>query len=164
VSKAAFTQQALARAGFVGWIPFKRIREGDQVPRSGGIYVVVRTASGEPEFLKTNPGGRFKGRDPTVPEEALRLNWVDGAEVVYIGKADELRRRLRHFADFGAGKPIGHWGGRLLWQLAESETLLVVWKETPGEIPVDAESALIAAFRATFGKPPFANDPQRLGG
>lgn len=164
MSKRAFTRQALARAGFVGWVPFKQMREEDQVPRSGGVYVVVRTSTGKPEFLEANPGGRFKGKDPTVPDETLRLNWVDGAEVVYIGQANELRRRLRQFADFGAGKPIGHWGGRLIWQLAESETLLVAWKETPAEVPVDAETALIADFRAAFGKPPYANDPHRLGG
>jgi hypothetical protein len=50
---------------------------------------------------------------------ALIANWVDGAEVVYIGKADQLKRRLTQFADFGGGKPIGHWGGRLIWQLHE---------------------------------------------
>jgi hypothetical protein len=98
-----------------------------------------------------------------VPAETLRLNWVDGAEVLYIGKADQLRPQLRQFADFGAGKPIGHWGGPLIWQMAESETLLVAWKETPGEVPVAAEAALIADFRAALGKPPYANDPHRLG-
>jgi excinuclease UvrABC nuclease subunit len=35
---------------------------------------------------------------------------VIGAEVVYIGKADNLRRRLREFARFGVSAPIGHWG------------------------------------------------------
>ena len=164
MSKRAFTRQALERAGFVGWVPFNQMREEDQVPRSGGVYVVVRASTDKPEFLEANPGGRFKGKNPTVPDETLRLNWVDSAEVVYIGKADDLRRRLRQFADFGAGKPIGHWGGRLIWQLAESDTLLIAWKETPGEVPVDAETALIADFRAAFGKPPYANDPHRLGG
>jgi len=99
-----------------------------------------------------------------VPEAALTSNWVDRAEVVYIGKADELRRRLRQFADFGSGRPIGHWGGRLIWQLADSERLLVAWKETPGRIPREVEADLIARFRGIYGKPPYANDPHRLGG
>lgn len=117
-----------------------------------------------PEFLKANPGGRFKGKDPTVREQALSANWVERAEVVYIGKADELRRRLRQFADLGAGKPVGHWGGRLVWQLADSETLLVAWKETPGEVPVAVEAYLLAEFRVAYGKAPFANDPHKFGG
>jgi hypothetical protein len=98
-----------------------------------------------------------------VPREALIANWVDGAEVVYIGKADQLRRRLTQFADFGAGKPIGHWGGRLIWQLPNIGALLVAWKETPGRVPVEVEAELIEQYRLTYGKPPFANDPHRLG-
>ena len=129
----------------------------------GGVYVVACDQRQPPEFLNANPGGQFKGKDPTVADAALRANWVAGAEVVYIGKADELRRRLRQFGDFGAGKPIGHWGGRLIWQLAQPGTLLVAWKETPDRIPRDVEVALLDRFRAIYGKPPFANDPHRLG-
>lgn len=79
------------------------------------------------------------------------------------GKADQLKRRLTQFADFGAGKPVGHWGGRLIWQLPNVDALRVAWKETPGQVPVKVESELIAAFRQVHGKPPFANDPHRLG-
>jgi hypothetical protein len=70
----------------------------------------------------------------------------------------------RQFAAFGAGKPIGHWGGRLIWQLADSDKLLVAWKETPGEVPRNVETDLITEFRNHYGKPPFANDPHLLGG
>jgi len=160
-----FRRTALTRDGFAGWVRFEALRaQIDQVPSVGGVYVVVRESHGRPEFLDANPGGRFKGRDPTVPFEVLRANWVDDAEVVYIGKADQLRRRLRQFADFGAGHPIGHWGGRLIWQLADSEMLLVAWKRTLAEVvPRAAEAELIARFRAAYGKPPFANDPHLLG-
>jgi hypothetical protein len=159
-----FTRASLKAEGFVGWVSFKQMLHQDVVPSAGGIYVITRSATGQPKFLKANPGGRFKGKDPTVSEEALRDNWVAGAEIVYIGKADELRRRLRQFADFGAGKPVGHWGGRLIWQLRESKNLLVAWKETPSGSPVRAEAALIAEFRDLYRKPPFANEPHRLGG
>jgi hypothetical protein len=78
-------------------------------------------------------------------------------------KANSLRRRLREFARFGAGEPIGHWGGRLIWQLQDSTALQVAWKETPGRIPRAIEAEMIAAFRVEFAKPPFANEPHRLG-
>lgn len=159
----SFTRTVLETDGFTGWVTFKQMSDEDRAPRVGGIYVVARRSAGNPEFLDANPGGRFKGKDPSVSEEALRLNWVDDAEVLYIGKADDLRRRLRQFADFGAGNPIGHWGGRLIWQLAEAETLLVAWKETPGKVPRHEEARLINEFRDHYGKPPFANDPHRLG-
>jgi hypothetical protein len=158
-----FTRASLKAEGFVGWVSFKQMLNQDRVPRTGGVYVITRSTSGDPKFLQANPGGRFKGKDPTVAEEALRANWVAGAEIIYIGKADDLRRRLGQFADFGAGKPVGHWGGRLIWQLAESKNLLVAWKETPSDVPVQVEAALIAQFRDQYGKPPFANEPHRLG-
>src|SRR5207253_5123565 len=147
-----FTRPSLEAAGFVGWVRFSAIR-ASVCPSSGGVYVI--TYGGPTTFAERSCGGWFKGKDPTVPREALEANWVDGAEVVYIGKADQLKRRLTQFADFGAGKPVGHWGGRLIWQLPNIETLLIAWKETPGQVPVEVESELIAAFRQAHGKPPF---------
>jgi hypothetical protein len=52
----------------------------------------------------------------------------------------------------------------LIWQLDQSERLLVAWKTLPTETdPPAVEKAMIAAFRNDYGKPPFANDPDRLG-
>lgn len=125
--------------------------------------MITYSGRNPPTFAERSCGGWFKGKDPTVPLEALDANWVDGAEVVYIGKADELKRRLTQFADFGTGKAIGHWGGRLIWQLPSIDQLLVAWMETPGRVPVEVEAELIASFRQAYGKPPFANNPHRLG-
>ena len=125
--------------------------------------MVTLDSSNPPQFADRSCGGWFKGKDPTVSLETLRLNWVDDAEVVYIGKADLLRRRLREYADFGTGKPVGHYGGRLIWQLSNTDALRVAWKETPEQSPLAVEREMLAAFRNSYGKPPFANDPHRLG-
>ena len=143
-------------------MPFATLR-GSRCPTAGGVYVVTYEADGPIIFAKQSCGGWFKGKDPTVALAALTTNWIDGAEVVYIGKADQLKRRLTQYADFGAGKPVGHWGGRLIWQLPGIDRLLVAWKETPGRIPVEVEAELVGQFRRAYGKPPFANDPHRLG-
>ena len=158
-----FSFAALSDAGFEGWLPFDRLLEADPCPQGGGVYVVNLPSGGLSRFSATSCGGWFKGKDPTVPMEALTANWVNGAETVYIGKADNLRRRLREFAKFGSGHPIGHWGGRLIWQLENRSDLQVAWKLTPGLNPLSVEAQLIADFRAEYGKPPFANDPHRLG-
>ena len=158
-----WTRTELETAGFLGWRRFAALDvEGDPLPRVGGVYVVHRP-SGGPKFLAINPAGRFKGRDPSVSAVALRANWVPDAEVIYIGKADVLRRRLLQYKRFGEGEPIGHWGGRLIWQLADSAALLVAWHDTTGRVPREVETEMIAAFKRAFGKPPFANEPHRLG-
>lgn len=154
--RADWTPAALQGEGFVGWVTFEEL--GGRLPRvssGAGVYVVVRDSAADPEFLGANPGGRFKGRDPTVGLDALRANWVGDATVLYIGKADNLRRRLRQYMRYGEGVPVGHWGGRLIWQLADARDLLVGWRETPGRIPKEVETRLIAAFRRAYDKPPF---------
>lgn len=155
-----FTRVGLEEAGFRAWVRFEEVRSAD-CPAAGGVYVVAY--GGAPQFASESCGGWFKGKNPSISAEALSANWVEGAEVVYIGKADVLKRRLTEFADFGAGKPIGHWGGRLIWQLDDVAALRVAWKETPGRVPAMVEASLIAEFRRSYGKPPFANEPHRLG-
>ena len=162
-TRDTFSRSQLETAGFVGWVTFDHLQDADQCPTSGGVYIVSRADQNEPCFLDRSCGGWFKDRDPTVPHDNLVANWVEDAEVVYIGKANNLRRRLREFAKFGAGHKIGHWGGRLIWQLGESSRLLVAWKETPGFDPVAVETDMIAQFRGAYGQPPLANDPHRLG-
>lgn len=157
-----FDRISLEAAGFTGWLTFPEARASNAIPATGGVYVVTYSGGSPVAFLPSNPGGRFKGRDPTVTASALSANWLD-ADVVYIGKADQLRRRICQFADFGAGKPIGHWGGRLIWQLSNAHDLRIAWKETPGEVPLVVEAQLISRFREQYGKPPFANNPHMLG-
>jgi hypothetical protein len=160
---AGFHRPALEQEGFVGWLSFPEARNSSLCPHSGGVYVVVYEGPQPTSFSDANPAGRFKGQDPSVPLASLTANWVPDAKVVYIGKADQLRRRITQFADFGAGKPIGHWGGRLIWQLPRTDLLTIAWRETPERVPVEVEAELIALFRQQHGKPPFANNPHLLG-
>jgi hypothetical protein len=133
------------------------------VPREQGVYVVLRLQRGVPEFLPENPGGRFKGQDPTVSIDRLRSTWVEGPIVIYIGKAGSrggnatLRSRLFAYMEFGRGRPVGHWGGRYIWQLACSSDFVVSWRPTPGQAPVMVERGLIQQFKGIYGMYPFAN-------
>lgn len=118
---------------------------------------MLRPVSVEPTLVATSPAGWFKGRDPSVSVDELQNAWVPGAEVLYIGKAGELRRRLNEYRRHGEGLQVGHWGGRYIWQLADTDLLLVAWQRTPDLDPAGVESRLIAEFVTSYGRRPFAN-------
>lgn len=158
---ASFRRSDLVSAGFTGWRTWEQLRRSDfaEVPAAPAAYVVARASADSPTFLDASPGGWHKGKDPTVPVGTLVEKWVTGAEVVYIGKANVANRRLRQFARFGGGHRVGHWGGRYIWQLADSGALVVAWHAICWqESAREYEKRLLARFAETHGgMRPFAN-------
>ena len=144
--------------GFEGFIPVAKLREATSIlPENAGVYVVIRKSDVAPQFLEKGTGGFFKGKNPNVSIEELTDNYVTESKTVYIGKAANLRKRVGQLLSFGAGAAIGHWGGRFLWQLADSVGLIVAWKITPGCDPRAIETQMIRSFVSVHGKRPFAN-------
>lgn len=144
--------------GFTGFVPVSKLRStASLLPDSGGVYIVVRDSDNSPEFLANGTGGFFKGKNPNVGLEELESSYVAGSKVVYIGKATSLKKRVGQLLRFGAGSAVGHWGGRYLWQLADSDNLLIAWKTTPTTDPRAEEIKMLEEFVSRHGKLPFAN-------
>ena len=158
---SSFLRSDLEAAGFRGWRTWDALRASGftGVCRGPAAYVVYRPSAGPPTFLTDNPAHHFKGKDPSVAIDTLGANWVAGAHVIYIGKAEVADRRVKQFADFGAGRPVGHWGGRLIWQLADSAELLVAWHAISwGEAARSYEKRLLRHFASLYSDSlPFAN-------
>lgn len=158
----SFNRADLEADGFVGWETVSAFRDPSvpPLPKEYGVYVVLTSATTRPSFLPVSVGGHFKGKDPTVPVELLQSKWVSGATTVYIGKAERqtIRQRVIQLIAFGAGRAIGHWGGRYLWQLSSSDRLCVAWREDTD--PCRLEHDMVHAFARRWGAYPFANiDP-----
>lgn len=154
-----FTRIFLEREGFEGFLTIAELRKGriTEVPSVPGAYVVLKTGHAD-EFLEVNPGGHFKRRDPSVSLGLLKAKWIEASDTVYVGKGNDLRRRIKQFVDFGAGKPVGHWGGRYIWQLARADALVIAWVRAPEGVEArEVETELLDRFAAEFGGLPFAN-------
>lgn len=147
----------IRNAGFKG---FKKMSElfldNSMLPDTNGVYLVLNIDNRPGEFLTVGSGGHFKGKDPNISLADLKSNWVDNTKVVYIGKATSLRTRLRQYFGFGQGKNIGHYGGRLIWQIKYSKDLVVCWKSITTD-PREFEADLIQEFVKIYGCRPFAN-------
>jgi hypothetical protein len=153
-----FSSDYVEHLGFAGFdtvssIQVNRCRE---IPSKPGAYVVLRARGDPPRFLTRSVGGWFKGNDPTVEVARLKERWLTNTPVLYIGMAGtSLRDRVRALVDYGVGRPVGHQGGRYLWQVQGSADFLVGWK-----IDMDGralESSLFVEFEAAHGQLPFAN-------
>lgn len=156
----AFSRSLLEAEGFEGWVPFSALGQ-TECPRGHGVYAVYWPKEVEPEFLKSSRGGWFKGKDPTVSTSALNDNWVANADIIYIGcshgEKSDLRKRLSAFRRFGDGKAVGHWGGRLIWQIAQTDLMRVGWKTTERDEARSLEKLLLERFIRSFDRRPFAN-------
>ena len=148
---------------FKGFITIKELNENPNlIPDVRGVYKVIFKGS-KPSYLDEGTCGRFKDREPNVSVKVLKENWIEGADVVYIGKAGSptgqatLRKRIKQYLKIGQGKKVGHWGGRFIWQLKDSDQLQFCWCETPNDDPSEIETDLIQEFRQEHGSRPFAN-------
>jgi predicted DNA-binding transcriptional regulator AlpA len=159
------TIDELKKYGFEGFGTIESYQKSKlaELPSVKGVYLVLNLSGNDPVFMEKNSGGHFKGKDPTVEIEILKKKWIQDTIIVYIGQAGAerskatLRSRIKQLVAFGNGKPVGHWGGRYLWQLKNSANLVLCWKATPHSDPGEVEHELIRSFIAHYGALPFAN-------
>lgn len=158
------TLEDIKDQGFVGFIKVSELIEDSSIiPHEPGVYMVLYSETNEPTFLDKGTGGFFNDTDPNMPVPYLKQKWVNDTIVVYIGKAGgngnkaTLSKRLRMYLRFGQGKPVGHYGGRLIWQIENSGELLFCWKTMMSGEPKNVEAELISEFVEYYKKRPFAN-------
>ncbi len=150
---------------FQGFVTIKELTANpSKAPKEPGIYMILRNTNDSPEFMEVGTGGFFKGKNPNVLISELKNNWVDDTPIMYIGQAGgsesnaKLLDRLKKYMKFGQREPVGHWGGRYIWQLKDSQELIVCWKPLTDNDPRKIENELILKFKQEHnGMRPFAN-------
>lgn len=154
----------LEKNSFTGFKTIDQLNfDSSVIPKKRGVYLVLHPDPEKISFVYPGTGGFFKQKDPNLEISELVSKWVRNSIVVYIGKAGSLtgaatlNSRLRQYLRFGQGKAVGHYGGRLIWQIKNSQDLIICWKTLNGEEPRSIESMIIADFVRQFGKLPFAN-------
>lgn len=154
----------LEKDGFEGFKTIESLWEDSRcIPKEKGVYMILRLADTPCEYLETGTGGFFKMKNPNIAIRELEAKWVRTTNVVYIGKAGSLTNkatlhsRLNQYLKFGQGMNIGHWGGRLIWQLKDASRLVVCWKTIASQDPRSIEKDLIHRFVIDHGRRPFAN-------
>jgi hypothetical protein len=156
---------SLRGAGFEG---FERVvdlqdNRSTAVPVAPGVYAVARESLGAPEFFVRSEGAHFRGKDPSVPIADLEARWVTGAQVLYLAHASGpgvrslLQQRIKRYMRFGLGRNVAHVGGRYIWQLRGHGSLLVAWRVSTDDVPVEVEARLLNEFKTRHGRLPFAN-------
>jgi len=150
--------------GFKGFKPVNELWKNKSIiPQTKGVYLVINPTFNKTKFINPGVGGFFKGKDPNVSIKQLKNNHVENSQIVYIGKAGSptgkatLNSRLGQYLSFGKNKNIGHWGGRLIWQIENHYDLILCWKPTPNDDPREVEKQLLTNYINQFGVRPFAN-------
>lgn len=166
-----YSAAGLRAAHFKGFLPLKTLTRSDVLGRRGavdveGVYAILRPNRSKPRFIDDdhpNP------RPPVMTTERVAARWPDGGpEILYIGKAplrvrdgerrNGLANRMAEFQKCGFFGGGNHFGGRLIWRIADRDSLLICWKCLPRGTAADVESLMITGFKkANRQRPPFAN-------
>jgi hypothetical protein len=162
--------------GFTGFITITDLQTGqdayEQIPKEAGVYLILRLAQTEPEFLSVNLSrmhNKHKNKPDlhSYPVQALRDKYakVKGSIVVYIGKAGGKKSDATIYSRLKAYMQAGlitvgsssHSGGRGIWQLKDSSNLLVCWKVTHKDEAEELEKNLLKQFIGFYASLPLAN-------
>ena len=84
-------KQSLKQDGFTGFRALGDL-EINRIPQKPGIFAVLQPEGFRPQYLAKSTAGIFKKKDPTLKADALAAEWVDGADILYVGKAGRAAR------------------------------------------------------------------------
>ena len=122
------------------------------MPTRAGIYLVlwpigkplrIREEAGEPGRVLAQRGMEIAERSPT--------------DILYIGKGNSLRYRVRQLARFGCGRATNHRGGENLWWIEGIGDAEVLIQTCPDDKQTGFANEALERFFRDHGNYPLAN-------
>jgi hypothetical protein len=122
------------------------------LPARPGSYLVLWPL-GTPLEIRAEAGGEG---------EALRRRWQEltrhaPSDILYLGKADSLRQRIRQLARYGRGHAVNHQGGRNLWWIAGIDRAELLVLECPEGCQTGFANTALERFHTEHDDYPLAN-------
>jgi hypothetical protein len=133
------------------------------IPSGAGIYVVFLPPD-VPFEVRQSIGKAIHASPAPVAdlhEKWSRINSRTSTDILYIGKGDNVQKRVRALARFGAGKARNHKGGEWMWQVTHIRSAKILIVACPHGKQVPFEKWLLDSFSDQHRDWPLAN---RKGG
>lgn len=150
---------------------FEELHNGalDNIPSTSGVYYVLVPDNFVLRVKEDTDGFKLtsKGEPSTFDVEKLSRKLLHygkslpyRSNVVYIGKAKDLHRRIEQYVGYRYNIPnlFPHDGGRAIWQLENNEKLIVRIQECKEDEDCrDLEHKLLCEYKNKHASYPFAN-------
>jgi hypothetical protein len=158
--------EELKKAGFEGFKSFKELNIKNDIPKEGGVYLVLDEIQKKDFLIESEIGKRYyikKGKEIELlyTEDELKEKFIPNSLTIYIGQSKNLKTRLGTYLKYGKNNIIKeristpHRGGKAIWQLRHYEDLIFCWKIIE---PEKEEAKLLKEFEnQKKEKLPFAN-------
>ena len=129
------------------------------LPSEPGIYVVYFKVIRRLHFVDQSDTAIYaEPADPMLLKRKWqRIYQKTMTDIIYIGKGNNIRRRLRELVRFGAGLADNHKGGQWMWQIKEILTARVLIQACNPEKQAGFENYLLNRFKREHGEYPLAN-------
>lgn len=125
-----------------------------KVPQVSGIYKVLK-----PDYMKDVQfqDAQFKNHIHNVSSNVAKAKYdsTQNTDVLYIGKAENLNRRLSQYVRFGLNKCTVHKGGRFVFAIKNWGELKIQYITC--DSPREREKQELESFKNKNGTLPFAN-------
>ena len=140
----------------------KNIVNVTNISEEEGIYIVTLNDNGKikisnkttaiESYIKNGKEVNLLYDKSTLEDKLKKCH----KQILYVGKGDSLKTRIKCLVNYANKKCKNHRGGRALWQIEKWEdNLSICWCEVKNAISI--EKKLLELHYKEFGTYPFAN-------